>query len=388
VAGEQEAIAACAPGGGDAPTVRRSGPAQVLGRLDAFGIAVTERKWSLYAAAALRIGYGLIYLAYLLREFPHRDEIWGPGSPMTPALARELLDRTGWFSVLTFSDSPVYFELCYGLALAGCVLFAIGWRTRMLSIVFAVAVTSFYARSVLMTDGGDNLITLMSLYLVCTDCGRRWSLDARRARRGSARRRPGLFARLRCARFGATGFARHLGVSRRVLVTVLHNCGMVVIGAQICILYATAGLYKVQGGDWDNGTALHYVLNLSLFRPWPALSAVADSHPMMITVAAYLTVLVQVAFPFALFGRLKYVVLSMLLCMHLGIAVLMGLPMFSGSMVVADAVFLSDRFYTAAGRQVRRFARRPAPAVPDAGLTGNPLVPAQEVRTAEALDRT
>lgn len=360
-----------------------SGLAHVLARLDAFGVAVTERTWSPYAAAALRIGYGLIYLAYLLREFPHRDELWGPDSPMTPALSRELLDRTGWFSVLTFSDSPIYFEVCYGLALVVCVLFALGWRTRMLAIVFALVVTSFYARSVLMTDGGDNLITLMSIYLVCTACGRRWSLDSRRARlRGSADRPESRFAR-----FATTEFARHLGVSRRVVVTVLHNCGMVVIGAQICILYATAGLYKVQGGDWDNGTALHFVLNLSLFRPWPVLSAVADSHPMMITAAAYLTVLVQVAFPFALFGRLKYVVLSMLLCMHLGIAVLMGLPMFSGSMVVADAVFLSDRFYLAVGRRARRLVRRTGPAVPDLGTTGRSLVPAQEVRTADALDR-
>jgi len=257
----------------------------------------------------------------------------------------------------------------------------------MLSIVFALVVTSFYARSILMTDGGDNLVTLMSIYMVCTACGRRWSLDSRRARlRGSAYRRKRTFAR-----FKSSELARQLGVSRRILITVLHNCGMVVIGAQICILYATAGLYKVQGGDWDNGTALHYVLNLSLFQPWPALSAVADSHPMMITVAAYLTVLVQVAFPFTLFGRLKYVALSMLLCMHLGIAVLMGLPLFSGSMVIADAVFLSDRFYMYAARRARRLLRRAGPAAPDASrpITGaGPVVPTQKVRPVEALDRT
>ncbi len=357
----------------------------VLGRLDAFGVALTERTMSLYAAAALRIGYGLIYLAYLLREFPHRNEIWGPGSPLTPTLSRELLGRTGWFSMLTFSDSPVYFEACYVFALVVCVLFTLGWRTRMLSIVFALVVTSFYARSILMTDGGDNLITLMSIYLVCTACGRRWSLDSRRGRlRGSAQRRGRV-----SARFAACEFVRQLGVSRQVLVTVLHNCGMVVVGAQICILYATAGLYKAQGGDWDNGTALHYVLNLSLFQPWPALSAAADSHPMMITIVGYLTVLVQVAFPFALFGRLKYVVLAMLLSMHAGIAVLMGLPLFSGSMVIADAVFLSDRFYIGTARRARRLLRRAGPTAPDTPRrTDGALVPRQQVRPAEVLDRT
>ena len=370
--------------GGGVPA-RGSSLVRVLGRVDAFGVAVTERTLSLYAAAALRIGYGMIFLAYLLREFPHREEIWGPSSPMAPALARELLDRTGWFSVLTVSDSPTYFEACYALALLVCVLFAIGWRTRVLSIVFAIVVTSFYARSILMTDGGDNLITLMSIYMVCTACGRRWSLDARRAGlRGSTRRRMRPFMRLE-----ASEFARQLGVARRILVTVLHNCGMVVIGAQICILYATAGLYKAQGTDWDNGTALHYVLNLSLFQPWPALSAVADSHPMMIAIAAYLTVLVQVAFPFALFGRLKYVILSMLLCMHLGIAVLMGLPLFSGSMVIADAVFLSDRFYIHVGQRAQRLMRRAGAKTPNAsGPIGDPLLPQQQTRTATTLDRT
>jgi hypothetical protein len=386
VTGEQGSLATSASG-------RESRPAgssilmDVLVRLDAFGVAVTERMLSLYAAAALRIGYGLIYLVYLLREFPHRDEIWGPGSPLTPTLSREVLGRTGWFSVLTLSDSPIYFEVCYGFALVVCVLFTLGWRTRILSIVFAVVVTSFYARSILMTDGGDNLITLMTVYLVFTACGRRWSLDSRRARlRGPAKSR----RRRLLARFEGSGFVRQLGVARQVLVTVLHNCGMVVVGAQICILYATAGLYKVQGGDWDNGTALHYVLNLSLFQPWPALSAVADSHPVMITAAGYLTVLVQVAFPFVLFGRLKYVVLVMLLSMHLGIAVLMGLPLFSGSMVIADAVFLSDRFYMGLERRARRLVRRAGPAaVPG---TSHPmessLVPRQQVRPIEVLDHT
>ncbi len=68
--------------------------------------------------------------------------------------------------------------------------------------------------------------------------------------------------------------------------------------------------------------------------------------------------LLQVAFPFVLFGRLKYPVLTMLLGMHLGIAVLMGLPLFSGAMIVADAVFLPDRFYQSLGRLWPRTSRR------------------------------
>lgn len=53
----------------------------LLDRIGDLWALLTERPISLYAASVLRIGYGLLYLVFLLREFPHRDEIWGPGSP-------------------------------------------------------------------------------------------------------------------------------------------------------------------------------------------------------------------------------------------------------------------------------------------------------------------
>jgi hypothetical protein len=346
-------------------------------RITAVWELLTGRPVSLYAASVLRIGYGLLYLIFLLREFPHRDEIWGPGSPWTPGLAHQLFEQTGWNSVLALSDSRAYFELCYVLALVTSALFMLGWRTRVMSVLFAVVVTSFHARAIFVTDGGDNLVLLMSLYLVLTACGRRWSLDARRAR-------------LRTARAGSAqepvrSFAvQQLREARVTLTTVVHNCGLFLIAAQVCFLYGSAGLYKIQGTTWGGGTALHYALNLELFQPWPALSHLVVGYPMVIAIAGYVTVLLQVAFPFVLFGRLKYPVLTVLLGMHIGIAVLMGLPLFSGAMIIADAVFLPDRFYTFLPQLWRRAtqrtgARRPVPgravrpgSVPPQGGIGLP----------------
>ncbi|MGW0572626.1 HTTM domain-containing protein [Streptomyces tauricus] len=344
-------------------------------RISAFLGVLTERPVSLYAAAVLRIGYGFLYLVFLLREMPHRNEIWGPGSPWTPELAVQLFDQTGWASILTLSDSRPYFEACYAAAVVTAALFMLGWHTRAVSVLFAVVVASFHARAIFMTDGGDNLILLMAVYLVFTACGRRWSLDARRARR----RASAGGTRTGSAVLDTGALQYQLEQCRTTLTSVLHNCGMFVIAAQVCFLYGSAGLYKVQGGSWGNGTALHYVLNLGLFRPWPKLSVLADEHDVLIAAACYLTVLLQVAFPFVLFGRLKYPVLSMLLGMHLGIAVLMGLPLFSGAMIVADAVFLPDRFYRRLGRSVRyagRWIRGRRAAASTGGTTA--LVPQQQ----------
>ncbi|GAA1226947.1 HTTM domain-containing protein [Kitasatospora nipponensis] len=332
---------------------------------------LTEHAVSLRAAALLRMGYGLLYLVFLLREFPHRDEIWGPGSPWTPELAHELQAQTGGFSLLTLSDSGAWFEACYALALVTSALFALGWRTRATSVLFALVVTSFHSRAVLMTDGGDNLIVLMAVYLTLTACGRRWSLDSRRARPSHPVPGPGP------VRHGH----RYAEPVRRRLAVVVHNCGMFVIAAQVCFLYGSAGLSKVQGSLWRDGTALHYVLHLDLFRPWPVLSALADSHPLLLTAACYLTVLVQVAFPFALFSKVKYVVLAILVGMHLGIALLLGLPVFSAAMIIADAVFLPDALLLRTARAARASLQRatphaliPRPTPPAAG-TAAPSIP-------------
>jgi len=363
------------PDGADAGPSRR-----VPERIGAFLTVLTERPVSLYAAAVLRIGYGLLYLVFLLREFPHRDEIWGPGSPWTPELARQLFDQTGWASILTLSDSRPYFETCYALALVTSALFLLGWRTRVVSVLFAVVVASFHARAIFMTDGGDNLILLMAIYLTLTACGRRWSLDARRTRRRASAGK----GKSNSADSGADDLRHQLAMSRRTLTAVLHNCGMFVIAAQVCFLYGSAGLYKVQGGSWGNGTALHYVLNLDLFRPWPELSLLADEHDVLIAVACYLTVLVQVAFPFVLFGRLKYPVLTVLLGMHLGIAVLMGLPLFSGAMIIADAAFLPDRFYRALGQRLRPVGRwAPVGEAEATARGGAALVPPQPTQSSQ-----
>jgi len=347
----------------------RTPPKRTPGWSGAFGAMLTGHAVSLYAAAALRIGYGGLYLVFLLREFPHRDEIWGPGSPWSPALAAQLFDQTGWVSILAWSDSRTYFNACYVLALCTSALFALGWRTRAVSVLFAAVVASFHARAIYMTDGGDNLILLMAVYLVFTACGRRWSLDARRARL-----RAGRPAGAREDR----GLWRQFGCARRVMVTVLHNCGMAVIAVQVCLLYGSAGLYKVQGGLWGDGTALHYVLHLELFNPWPEVSHLLDGYQVPIAVVGYLTVLLQVAFPFVLFSRLKYPVLAMMLGMHLGIALLMGLPVLSGAMIVADAVFLSDRSYRSLGSLVRRALRRTVgTGAATAPQEADPLVPQQ-----------
>lgn len=397
-----------------------------LARTLADGVArVTGAALGPYQSAVVRIGFSLTWLLFLLRELPHREELYGPDGPWGWDLAEQLVADNGAFTVLLWARGHGWFEAVYGLAVLSSLLLLLGWRTRASSALFMVGVLSLQNRSVFMGDGGDNVLHLMSVYLVLTRCGQVWSLDARRLRRQAAARArgervrdragPALWAVLGLALVLATASGRLLdgdpfvpallwtvwaaagvrgAIDRRarslqprvladVVAHVVHNGALLVIMAEACLIYATAGWYKVQGSRWQDGTAVHYPLHLDYFSPWPALADALAGNGVLVMLITYGTVIAQVAFPFTLLNRrAKNVLLAGMMLEHAVIAVVLGLPFFSLAMIAADAVFLPTSFLRRLGnaaarargrlsRAVRSLPRRPPrPPEPQAAGAG------------------
>jgi hypothetical protein len=352
------------------------------------GIArVTEAALGPYQTAVIRIGFATTWLLFLLREFTHRQELYGPDGPWSWTLARQLIDDNHAFTALMWFSGHLWFEVFYVLAVLASAALLLGWRTRTASVLFMVGVLSLQNRSVFVGDGGDNVLHLMSFYLVFTRCGQVWSLDARRAARDEAARARGervpadRLGPVLWAVFGLTllavtvagkvgngllvpvllwtvwaALALWWAVGRRakssqprilldVITNVVHNGALVVIMTEACLIYATAGWYKIQGSRWQDGTAVYYPLHLDYFSPWPALADLMSSSGTIMMIVAYGTVMVQVAFPFTLFNRrVKNVLLVLMMTEHAVIAVVLGLPFFSLAMIAADSVFLPTSF--------------------------------------------
>ncbi|AXG82625.1 HTTM domain-containing protein [Streptomyces paludis] len=384
---------------------------------------VTSTPLGRYQSAVVRIGFAGTWLAFLLREVPHRRELYGPDGPWSWDMARQLIDRNGAFTALMWSDSTVWFEIVFAVAVLSSALLLLGWRTRTMSVFFMFGVLSLQNRSIFMGDGGDNVIHLMAIYLVLTRCGQVWSLDSRRAARAAAaapvpdRTGPVLWCLTGVFLFVGTAVAAPLpalwlvllfwgmwaaqglwwAANRYapdsqpralldVLANLVHNTGLVVIMAEVCLVYATAGWYKIQGSRWQDGTALYYPLKLDYFAPWPALSGILAASGIMVMVVTYATVIVQVAFPFTLFNRrVKNVLLVVMMLEHAGIAVLLGLPFFSFAMIAADAVFLPTGFLLFLGARTVRLRDR---LLPGLGRPGPPADrPAPPEQRSESPDQ-
>lgn len=144
---------------------------------------ITSSALGPYQSAVIRIGFSVTYLLFLLRELPHRHEMYGPDAPWRWDMAQQLISGNQAFTALMWSDSTVWFEIVYAVALLSAALLMVGWHTRAMSVLFMAGVLSLQNRSIFMGDGGDNVIHLMAIYLVLTRCGQVWSLDARRAAR-------------------------------------------------------------------------------------------------------------------------------------------------------------------------------------------------------------
>lgn len=376
------APAGAVPGPGpapQAPAARRTGTlpdsraARALQR-------VTETVLGPYQSAVVRIGFAGTWLVFLLFELPNRHRLYGPEGPFSWDMGRQMVAGSDAFTGLLWSQSAWWFEAVYGVAVLSSLLLLLGWRTRAASALFLFGVLSLQNRTILVGDGGDNVVHLMAIYLVFTRCARVWSLDARRA----ARRAPGrpagdaagplLWALLGTGLLAGTLLNRTDTfviallwtlwvvqglwwlVSRYAqgsqpfvlldsLANLVHNTALVVIMAEVCLIYATAGWYKIQGSRWQDGTALYYPLKLEYFTPWPGLSDLLAASGLMVMVLTYATVIVQVAFPFTLFNRkVKNVLLVAMIVEHAGIALILGLPFFSLAMIAADAVFLPTVF--------------------------------------------
>lgn len=214
---------------------------------------------------------------------------------------------------LFYVSNPVVFEVLYHAAILAALCFVMGVGGRFTTFINFLFFWSWSSAALMIGDGGDNLLRVMFPYLLLTD----------------------LYGKLEVK--PATLWKRVQGM--------LHNFGLAAMVLQLCYLYFTAGLMKVQGDMWQDGTALYYILQVQEFSN-PAIAGLIVNNPLISVIGSYVTVFFQVAFPFLILNRrLKYVAILTSIFMHIGIWLFMNLPSFSWIMITFELALLSDSEY-------------------------------------------
>jgi len=276
-----------------------------------------------------RVIYGW-YLLSILTLLPAARDFWGPHSliPNTPERPIALLQLLDLDAVRPAYRLFVFAEIALLILGMTC-----RWPRTTALLIYIVSM-NLNNRAWVILDGGDNLMQIMLIYLIFMD--------------------PSL-----------PGEEKKDGVLSYVN-NALTNAVFLIARLQVIAVYVVAGLAKVDGELWQNGTAIYYTLSVDDFT-LPSVRSFVANYPFFAVMATYVTLFYQLSFPWLIWNRRIRPWLMLLgTTMHLQIALVMGLFTFGFAVMASYVVFFTDGRSAAILARVsawkRRITRAPAPA--------------------------
>jgi hypothetical protein len=277
--------------------------------------------------AVFRMGLAAVALVQAMVLWAHRDLLlgefglvpWIISEPMTDTLVPKLSHVAALFAPLGVGADASVAILLLAHAAGAAALLA-GFRTRPAAIVTWLTYLPLKNTGILFNFGLGSLLLIGLFYCMLMPVGRAWSADrmAGREPRGDAE-----------------------WVPFSVIVLRLH----------LCIVYAAAGLSKAVGEQWWTGDAVWRALSLPQFQqfdPAPLLG-----FTPLLQAAAVSSVLLQLAYPVLVWTRLRALIVFFTELLHLGIAVFLGLWLFSLVMMVFNAGAFGQSLWRALSGRAR-----------------------------------
>jgi hypothetical protein len=263
----------------------------------------------------LRIGLALQLILYALSvQADWRYLLGGTGRGFVSrdlaeallSLESPIIPRLGWFVAvgkqIGLSEGIVLDLTWYGLTLAGLVLL-LGLFCRQVAIAAWFLHLCSVKSGGFVTYGVDALTTIGLFYLMFSPLPDRLSLD-----------------HLWRKKFSNPQF---LGFWRRVLQ--LH----------LCLIYFFSGLTKALGSEWWNGINLWRSLIRPPFDLIPADVLIRFKY--FFPIAGIAIFILEIGYPFFIWQRqTRRAWLIVILFMHLGIALAMGMYLFASIMIVLN----------------------------------------------------
>ncbi len=278
---------------------------------------------------------------------------------------KEVVDRQGnpTFSIWYHITDPTSMAVTHAVILLIMLLFTFGAFTRVTSVLTWLAAVSYIHRTQQVLFGMDTMMNILLFYCMIGNSGAALSIDR-------------LVNRFRAvkASLGRSGMLEPATVEylNHPPLSVSAGFALRLIQVHFCFIYMASGMSKLKGGAWWNTTAYWDTLVNPEFTPihftWyeSILRGVVSSRPVFAVISSIgvgLTFLSEFGLPFLVWTRMRPYVIVLALFLHAGIAVFMGLWIFSLLMMTLLIAYIPgcairDRLFgtpTPAGRLTLRY---------------------------------
>jgi predicted DCC family thiol-disulfide oxidoreductase YuxK len=279
-----------------------------------------------------RMGIGAALLLHYGCASPYLFDFWGDEGWMPRAVAME--DITSWTqSIFFYFTAPWQWIVFHILFLLCCTAFMLGWRTSWVKWVVLAGQISYDNRNPYLAYGVDQILACLLLIMCLAPIGRAMSLDRVRTVRTAKRFR--LEATLPPYTSPWAGACTRL------------------VQIQMAALFFYTGIAKTRDEWWD-GDAVWLAFTQNEFYH-PILLDLFARQYWLVNVATYVTVMIEIAFPFLVWQRrTRPYLLADAILLHLLFAFLLGLFYFSFVMIMGHMSFVRPEWLARLGQAWKR----------------------------------
>lgn len=272
--------------------------------------------------AAFRVSLGVAVLVNIAMRSRDLEAFYTDAGVLPPSVINEHFSGLPRYSLHTLGGSVEFQAFLFLLTAAFAVALVVGYRTRVATLALFVLVVSLHARNILVMNSGDTLLTRMLFWSVFLPLGEKWSVDARRR-----------------------------SEERRDRVASVATAGLL---AQVAVVYAVNGVFKLRSEEWMSGEAVPTVFELTAYTT--PLGSSLTQFPDLLVFLNYLWVAMLVASPLLLVfkGWLRAAFAGMFVAAQVGLLVTMTIAVFPIVSLAGLVAFTPSVFWDAVARLRRR----------------------------------
>jgi len=306
---------------GDSIESRLRNPTHV----DTHAIGIDTR-----ALAAFRMLMGLLIVGDVIARSRNFSFYYTDGGVLSASLTQQLTSD-GAFSVFYYTSDPTVMAGVFVVtALVGVVL-ALGYQTRVMTVVAFLLVISFDHQNALVTSYADLLFRLLLFWAIFLPLGERWSIDAVHAASDSGE--------------------ESADSGPRKMVVGLASAAIL---AQMITMYVVNGVHKAQSDMWGTTDVAPLVLGIDemtfllgdFMRQFPTLLGYGGVLWYYMMLTAWALVILR--------GKARIAFVGLFVGGHLSFAVTVRIGAFAYVALAGLLLFLPPSFWNVVERRGRQ----------------------------------